>query len=477
MRWERLCTRKENGGIGFRHLRGFNLAMVFKAKYFPKGDFLTAKEGSNPSLIWKSIWSSQSTTVRTDDLEDLVVSDLMIPGLLEWDEEHVSMIFNDKDATVILNTPLPRYRSSDKLVWHFSKDGRYTVRSAYRLYMERILNQTHLMAGGNWSVVWALKIPPKVKHFVWRLGRNTISTKEALHHRHVFVNGGCGCCGNFLETSYHLFLDCSVARTCWSKAGLAQVIDASLHNFQGTCAEWLLNIIASNTEEVVHDICMVLWSLWRERNARVWSNKHSTPEWIVQLGKDLLADWKQARSGSSREEGDQRQRPCAKWHPPKLGELKCNVDAAIDGTVRKTGAGMVVRDEVGTIIKYRTVAWDGSWSSKEAEGRALLEAMSWLEMEGFVQVTIESDAKVVVDAIRQPNIDNTEFGDLVQGCLSILARQPGYMIEFVRRERNAVAHELARFSTSTSEPFIGEGTPGWLNVTTLDLCNLDHSLN
>ncbi|CAN1120827.1 hypothetical protein LINPERHAP1_LOCUS17268 [Linum perenne] len=126
MRWERLCTRKENGGIGFRHLRGFNLAMVFKAKYFPKGDFLTAKEGSNPSLIWKSIWSSQSTTVRTDDLGDLVVSDLMIPGLLEWDEEHVSMIFNDKDAAVILNTPLPRYRCSDKLVWHFSKDGRYT---------------------------------------------------------------------------------------------------------------------------------------------------------------------------------------------------------------------------------------------------------------------------------------------------------------------------------------------------------------
>ncbi|CAN1338589.1 Uncharacterized mitochondrial protein AtMg00310 [Linum perenne] len=69
MRCERLCMRKEHGGVGFRDLRGFNLGMmgkqgwrfladpdalitkIFKAKYFPKGCFLTAKEGSNPTLV------------------------------------------------------------------------------------------------------------------------------------------------------------------------------------------------------------------------------------------------------------------------------------------------------------------------------------------------------------------------------------------------------------------------------------------
>ncbi|CAN0846297.1 hypothetical protein LINGRAHAP2_LOCUS4379 [Linum grandiflorum] len=50
MRWERLCVRKEYGGMGFKDLYGFNLTMILKAKYFPQGDFLSANLGSNPSL-------------------------------------------------------------------------------------------------------------------------------------------------------------------------------------------------------------------------------------------------------------------------------------------------------------------------------------------------------------------------------------------------------------------------------------------
>jgi len=68
--------RKEYGGMGFRHLYGFNLAMlgkqgwrletnhdtivsrVFKAKYFPKGNFVDTKLGHNPSYVWRSIHAS-----------------------------------------------------------------------------------------------------------------------------------------------------------------------------------------------------------------------------------------------------------------------------------------------------------------------------------------------------------------------------------------------------------------------------------
>lgn len=61
------------GGLRFRNLHAFNLAMlgkqawkfimhqdalvtrVFKAKYFPQGDFLDASIGHNPSYAWRSI--------------------------------------------------------------------------------------------------------------------------------------------------------------------------------------------------------------------------------------------------------------------------------------------------------------------------------------------------------------------------------------------------------------------------------------
>lgn len=76
--WEKLCTPQKLGGFGFRDFTAFNLALlgkqgwrflsnpdtlvsrVFKAKYYPKGEFFEAKLGHNPSFIWRSIWKSHA---------------------------------------------------------------------------------------------------------------------------------------------------------------------------------------------------------------------------------------------------------------------------------------------------------------------------------------------------------------------------------------------------------------------------------
>lgn len=64
---------KKKGGLGFRDLNGFNLAMlarqgwrlslypeslceqVFRAKYFPHGNILEAKSKEGMSCAWRSI--------------------------------------------------------------------------------------------------------------------------------------------------------------------------------------------------------------------------------------------------------------------------------------------------------------------------------------------------------------------------------------------------------------------------------------
>ncbi|XP_050247223.1 uncharacterized mitochondrial protein AtMg00310-like [Quercus robur] len=75
--WENLCKPKKDGGMGFRDLRAFNLALlakhgwriqqrpdslihrVLKAKYFAKTSFLDAQVGKKPSYIWRSLMAAK----------------------------------------------------------------------------------------------------------------------------------------------------------------------------------------------------------------------------------------------------------------------------------------------------------------------------------------------------------------------------------------------------------------------------------
>jgi hypothetical protein len=78
LQWDKMTVRKDNGGLNFRDIEGFNLAMlgkqgwelitnssslltrVLKAIYFPRSGFLDANIGHNPSYTWRSIYSTIS---------------------------------------------------------------------------------------------------------------------------------------------------------------------------------------------------------------------------------------------------------------------------------------------------------------------------------------------------------------------------------------------------------------------------------
>ncbi|KAL0456055.1 UNVERIFIED_CONTAM: hypothetical protein Slati_0944700 [Sesamum latifolium] len=78
MAWAKLCKPKSEGGLGFRRLKEFNLALlakqvrritlcprnmlhtVIRIKYFPGSTIFEARLGACPSYTWRSIWASRN---------------------------------------------------------------------------------------------------------------------------------------------------------------------------------------------------------------------------------------------------------------------------------------------------------------------------------------------------------------------------------------------------------------------------------
>ncbi|CAN1194974.1 hypothetical protein LINPERHAP2_LOCUS42845 [Linum perenne] len=135
---------------------------------------------------------------------------------------------------------------------------------------------------------------------------------------------------------------------------------------------------------------------------------------------------------------------------------------------------MLARDERGDMVSYRAISWGGVWRPCEAECRTVLEAMSWMEHEGYSHVIFETDAKQVVDALHMSRQERTEFGDLLEACHAIMERNAGFEIQFCRREQNEAAHKIARQSIFMQTPFVGVHPPIWLTDVLLAQCSSAH---
>ena len=161
-----MCVPKNRGGMGFRDIHCFNLAMlakqcwrlidqfdslcarVLRSKYYPSGDILNCELKKGSSYVWQSIYSGIETinqgciwrigngltvniwddpwiptssswkivTMRGSSLLTMV-HELIDPATGYWDETLIRDIFWGVDADRILQIPLSSGDMEDFVAW------------------------------------------------------------------------------------------------------------------------------------------------------------------------------------------------------------------------------------------------------------------------------------------------------------------------------------------------------------------------
>ena len=116
---------------------------------------------------------------------DSTVDSLINSATGWWNINLIDLCFYPFEAKLIKSLPLCSTPQPDTLVWRSEKLGSYSVKSGYKLLYElHTLDKNNPQVSesqkGFWKSIWKLKVPGKIKHFLWKACTNSLPTKENL---------------------------------------------------------------------------------------------------------------------------------------------------------------------------------------------------------------------------------------------------------------------------------------------------------
>jgi hypothetical protein len=261
----------------------------------------------------------------------------------------------DFDANDIKKIVIGGPGTEDYYAWNFTKNGQFTVRSAYHLMMR----QKKLKAGGvessnsveahrGWLELWNANVPGKVKVHVWRLLKNGLALGAELQRRKIKEGVLCVACGRE-ETALHCFWQCPHAQFLWKNScdltgTLISQPPADVHN-QRDLLNWMLEWFSSAQSGEIEVTMMVIYQAWLARNA-ARESMIEDPASIARHAVCLLEEWRNVQEPKPAKSPT----PHEHWLAPEAGWTKINTDGAMLKNSDKGGGGVVARDHDGRFL-------------------------------------------------------------------------------------------------------------------------------
>ncbi|XP_021990003.1 uncharacterized protein LOC110886493 [Helianthus annuus] len=183
----------------------------------------------------------------------------------------------------------------DRWVWSLCPSGEFNVASI------KNIAATFGRTAPVYPFFWNNFVPKKVGIVSWRAVMERLPTRNALAARNIDIGDpSCPFCGEYAETCDHIFVSCHFAQVIW-------LVIAQWCNIQPVIAFSLKDLLDAHVvmagskkrKKVFSAIFqVVIWSIWKMRNAVVFGNEYPNISKVVEESKSMSFLWIKHRTNS-----------------------------------------------------------------------------------------------------------------------------------------------------------------------------------
>ena len=514
-KWDKVCLSREEGGIGFRMIHEFNLALlakqlwrlvqfpdslvarVLRGRYYRLGSPLRVNAATGPSYVWTSISAARNLLLlgirqkihsgyEVKVWEDpwiptnparpaapmapvmhpnMRVSDLINQESKDWDVGLLENYVHPDDIPFIRSLAISSTHRRDSYCWNFTRNGQYTVKSGYWV-AQNLLNKTEEREVLDPSitklqaVAWKLKAPTKICHLIWQLLTGHVAVTRNLVRRNMRCDNYCPRCGEAEETVTHAIFECPPALQVWSLASTLTSPNIFPVSRIYTNMDYLFwrknNIIEPDRDRDPYP--WIIWYIWKARNEKLFRGIDRDPLELVRHAESECQAWFDANDVVQPvTQANTNEEPQA----ISLGNI-CLLDGSWTSSANFSGCGWAWMDGSGNAQLMET----RNFPRRESALHSEVEALRWT-MENMLQhsncQSFGTDCKELIAMVREPQAWPS-FATELERIETLQICFPDFKIVHVPRARNQSADFLAKTARSFHRElcFIGCSIPVWL---------------
>ncbi|KAK9282325.1 hypothetical protein L1049_005239 [Liquidambar formosana] len=430
VRWGKLTEPKDEGGLGFRELESFNLAMLAKqgwrlmvkphlmvARFFrgwcsilegrkilQAGVRWKVRNGAN-IRVWKDPWLSEPITFKAKSQPPYRCGDMRVAELIDmdrkcWKKEAVKQLLDEQEENMVFGLPVAWMASKDKIIWHYTTNGQCTVKSGY---------------------------------VVGKLKQNQVAI--TLIKSFGNLSGDFKFLGSYGTFYGDVFMRLYLSAISSSK---------DCHNGMKPA-----RFVARND---------------RSLNGRKWEPNEVFLKATADEGEYEQALTQGITMGETANADQAIDQWPPKWQPPPTSLFKLNFDGAWIESDGMEGASIVIRDPYGLFIAGMAKKLKYVRSVQMVEALAMREGIRFSTEMSIKGLLVEGDAKGVIECmIRRKEM--VEEIAIICGDTQLLADEA--KVEafcYTLRKHNCVADAMAKHAIRVDDFEVWlEDPPGWLS--------------